>query len=575
MTPGVERQVNLVQRRLFLTSFLSCLGWCWLTASLLGAAWLALQPALVEGIQDWLGWSVLGGLLAVGTAVAAFWAARETPGPVSAALSLDEKFGLKERATTAMTLAPESAQTPVGRALLADAESKVAGLDVGSRFPLRVPRSAALLPLGAVAVLLALYLPAWFKPGTPEPQEQPPEMQAKAEVAEKKRKLAQLTQGDKDKAEEGKKQDFEEIDARLDRFRQSPTDTPEEAKKAVQEAMALEEAMKKKQKELADRAEAVKNEMKRQARLKNKKRDEKGPEGKLDEALARGDLQDAANELKRLTRRVEHEAKKDRLKDKLNDPKANEAEKKAAREELDRLEREQNMQEKDRKEIERQMAKMEERLNDLKKDKEERKKEVDELEKEGKIDKDEADRQKKEIDDNDQKLNDQDKKDAGDLAKKVGECKKCLGEGKNGEAAKKMKEAAEKAGKMGGDKGQDGLAKRMAAVREVKKALCRAAGGQGVGAGQRPLAKEGETGKEEKFSPSDTSRGRLEVVGDGPNGGFKGPRTPQEMKEVLRKAAQEAPAALDRQRLPPAARKMARGYFEKLRQQGEKDAKKP
>ena len=70
----------------------------------------------------------------------------------------------------------------------------------------------------------------------------------------------------------------------------------------------------------------------------------------------------------------------------------------------------------------------------------------------------------------------------------------------------------------------------------------------------------------------DLSKGKLEVVGSGPFGGFKGPRKPGEMQEEIRQATQEAPAAIDRQRLPPAARKMARGYFEKVRGP-EKDAK--
>ena len=37
------------------------------------------------------------------------------------------------------------------------------------------------------------------------------------------------------------------------------------------------------------------------------------------------------------------------------------------------------------------------------------------------------------------------------------------------------------------------------------------------------------------------------------------------MQDEIRQAAQEAPAAIDRQRLPPSARKMARGYFERVR----------
>ncbi|MGL4554794.1 MAG: hypothetical protein ACRC33_26815, partial [Gemmataceae bacterium] len=69
-------------------------------------------------------------------------------------------------------------------------------------------------------------------------------------------------------------------------------------------------------------------------------------------------------------------------------------------------------------------------------------------------------------------------------------------------------------------------------------------------------------------------KGRIEVTGDGPKGGFKGPRKPAEMQAEIEQAAQQAPAAIDRQRMPPAARKMSRGYFEKMRG-SEKDGKKP
>jgi hypothetical protein len=578
MTQGIERQVNRVQQRLFLTSFLSCLAWCWSAALLLAAAWFFVQPLFVEDGADWLRWSVLGGLMAAATVTAAYWAVRDVPNAVLAALSLDEKFGLKERATTAITLDTDSAQTPVGRALLADADSKVAGLDVASRFPVQMPRSAAYLPLGALALLLALWMPLQFGSGTEPPDDDTPLVQAKSELEQQMKKLAQAVPKKQGKAEVAKKQNFEEIDADLERFTRQPRDTPDQVKQRIKEAMALEEAIKQKQKANADRAEAIRDNLKQQARLKRKKRGEenKAPEGKLDAALARGDMADAADELKRLGRKLENEGRKKELKDKLADPKLNEADKKAAQEELDNLDREQNMTDKERAELEKQLEELEKRLNEMKKDKEERKKEVDEKEKRGEIDKDEADREKNEIDKNDEKLDDQDKKDAEDLAKKVGECKQCMKEGKNGEAGQKLKQAGEKAGKMGGDKDQDGLGKRLNAVREVKKALCRAAGGPGgPAAGQRPLAKEGEWNKEEKLSPSDTDKGRLEVVGDGPKGGFKGPRKPQEMVEDIRRAAQEAPAAIDRQRLPPAARKMARGYFEKMRGQDDKAGKKP
>jgi hypothetical protein len=64
----------------------------------------------------------------------------------------------------------------------------------------------------------------------------------------------------------------------------------------------------------------------------------------------------------------------------------------------------------------------------------------------------------------------------------------------------------------------------------------------------------------------------VQVIDQVPGEGFKGPRGPAEMAEEIRRARQEAPEAIDRQRLPPGVRDMAKGYFENLRG-ADKDAK--
>jgi hypothetical protein len=122
------------------------------------------------------------------------------------------------------------------------------------------------------------------------------------------------------------------------------------------------------------------------------------------------------------------------------------------------------------------------------------------------------------------------------------------------------------------------LARKLVQIQQVRRALSRSLSGKGGPGGPRPESKDkGDTATEEKSSPSQWEKGKLEVVGDGPMGGFKGPRKPSEMAEEIRQAAQEAPAAIERQRLPASARKMARGYFEKVRgpDKDKKDAKKP
>src|SRR5262249_55464573 len=157
----------------------------------------------------------------------------------------------------------------------------------------------------------------------------------------------------------------------------------------------------------------------------------------------------------------------------------------------------------------------------------------------------------------------QDKKDLKDAADKLGECEQCMKEGKDGEAAKKLAEAAKQMGKMDRSAQQRQVQQQLQRLQQMRRAMARALRNQGgVGAGRRPDGKDQDTGAEDKRAGGELDKGKLEVVGTGgPDGGFKGPRTPAEMKEEIQRAAQEAPSAIDRQRLPSSGKKMAHGFF--------------
>jgi hypothetical protein len=112
-------------------------------------------------------------------------------------------------------------------------------------------------------------------------------------------------------------------------------------------------------------------------------------------------------------------------------------------------------------------------------------------------------------------------------------------------------------------------------LRAARQAVCQALDGKPVPAsGKRPEAKDGETASREEWAHSPMDKGRLQVIDRVPGDGFKGPRKPAEMTEAIRRATQEEPEAIDRQRLPRSASDMARGYFEKLRGP-DRDGKKP
>ena len=120
----------------------------------------------------------------------------------------------------------------------------------------------------------------------------------------------------------------------------------------------------------------------------------------------------------------------------------------------------------------------------------------------------------------------------------------------------------------------DQLGDQLKQLQEARKALCRALDGKPVpGAGPRPESKEKPTQSREERARSPLDRGRLQVIDHVPGGGFKGPRKPVEMVEDIRRAAQEAPEAIEQQRIPKSARDVAKGYFRNLGGQKESEKK--
>src|SRR5436309_1021233 len=93
----LDRQLARVRRRLFLQSFLELLAWGWLVALVLAVGWFLAQPYLLADALPWYRWAVLGGAVGSATLAAGVLALLRRPSPVEAALSLDERFNLKER----------------------------------------------------------------------------------------------------------------------------------------------------------------------------------------------------------------------------------------------------------------------------------------------------------------------------------------------------------------------------------------------------------------------------------------------------------------------------------------------
>src|SRR5438128_4410180 len=154
----VHRQVAKASRRLFTQALLDALVWCWSGALLVSALWFVAQPWLLPPTEAWLRWAVAGGAFVAASVLALSMAVRRAPSHVYAALELDQRFHLKERVTSSLTLTPDLEATAAGQALVADANEQVAKVDVRSRFPVRLSWTAALVPAaGLVLALIAIF----------------------------------------------------------------------------------------------------------------------------------------------------------------------------------------------------------------------------------------------------------------------------------------------------------------------------------------------------------------------------------------------------------------------------------
>jgi hypothetical protein len=94
---------------------------------------------------------------------------------------------------------------------------------------------------------------------------------------------------------------------------------------------------------------------------------------------------------------------------------------------------------------------------------------------------------------------------------------------------------------------------------------------QGIGAGRRPLGKKTPFKSFDAKNKGDFDpKGKKIFDGYAPGQNFRKKGGPELIGDI-KQASQEAPEAIEQQRIPKAAREMAKGYFQKMREQAEKD----
>src|SRR5579871_6898855 len=159
--PALDRLIQRVRRRLYVQMLLASMLPFLAGALTAVAIWFVLQPLLWSTATAEWKWGAAGALLGIGVIGAAVRAQRRAPTLVTAALAVDDRFALKERVTTLLTLSPEQMESPAGQALSADVNQRIASLELAGQFPLRISWTGAMLPVCAALLAVSAY---FFKP---------------------------------------------------------------------------------------------------------------------------------------------------------------------------------------------------------------------------------------------------------------------------------------------------------------------------------------------------------------------------------------------------------------------------
>jgi hypothetical protein len=544
-----DKPIGKVWRLLRLQRFLGVFVWTLGAMLLVAAGVIVAEKFIAQPVPGQQYWPSLPFVLAGGIAlvVALFVACVSGPSRVDAAIAIDRAFHLNDRLGTVLTLPADLLDSPAGVALLGDTRRHIDGLDLGSKFGLRIPKRAWIPVVPALLALGLLFLPelssrkAQAEQKTKEADVKKVSEQAKLlnkRLAEARKEL------DKAKFAESEKL-LAQIEKAAEKLEKAP---PADKQKALVELNKLTDALKERQKQVGN-SEQISRKLQQLKEMTST-----GPADDFAKELAKGDFQKAANQLKDLQK-------------KLMDGKMTADEKKQLREQLGQM-----------KDQLQKMANLEER-----------KKQLEQALKSGSMSKEQFDQQMS-------KLNDQaqDLKKLQKLAQQLAQAQQQMQQGdmqKAAEAlgmsqqqlqqmAQELSEmesldsaladiAAAKDGMTGGD-GLNQLGNRLGDMPGMGQGNGNNQGnglGRGRGRGDRPIT-EDDTATYKARVRQQVGQGKAILEGFGPPGAQTVGESLVEVQGDLETSTGVAAEALTNQKVPKHVRKHVQSYIDEFRRDG-------
>lgn len=560
----IEKQVRRAHRRLLIATFLQNLGWAVFGCLLLAVAAIALPKITTlnwtespEAYTTWVrGWSI--GAAAAGVLIAGVMTWVRHVSILNSAVEVDSRYKLKERLSTALSLSPDDLGSPVGQALLADAEKRAETIDVRDQFRIQ-PGWRIALPLIPVCLvgLLMLVPNAQAKPDVEPDNVVSQADHTKAVIEEARKKLKQKLAEMEAKGLKDANLDIESLAKKIDNLSKDSNET--DKRDALIKLNDVKKQLEERKRALGD-GDALKDQ------LQKLKDVSQGPAKKLNEALNDGDFEEAKKAIKDLA-------------EKLRDGKLNEVEKKQLAKDMqamaDELKKLAEKHEQEKQELQKkldeaikkgdleQAAKLQQKL--------ERKKDQDaQMEKMKKM----AEKLQKCSDC--MQGNQQGKAGQKEGGQQPGEQSSQPSQGDLQDAAQSLEDLAEEIEKMQESLEELEDLEDMMEEIEQAKGQCQGGGdpngppkwndwakGKGPGGGARDKEDE-DTGTYKSRVKGKIQRGETVVTGNADGENLPG-RTVSEVRELIQSSVSKESDPLEDQQLPKSQREHVQQYFEKLR----------
>jgi uncharacterized membrane protein/chemotaxis protein histidine kinase CheA len=542
----ILQQVARARRRLSIELFLERLWRCWLVSFVVAALAVAAPKVLpIAGLPAaWSAWW-LGGAAVAGVLASLVWTWRRGRSALDAAIEIDRRFGLKERIASSLSLDGESAASPAGQALMADAQRAARRIAIDDKFRVQWG-TRPWLPLGPMlaAVVLAAFVDnreakSLVPMATTVSQQQ---LDNTAEAVKKK-----LADQRKEAAKKGLKDAAEML---FDLEKQAEKLAIPENRDRKQALVKLNDLKK----ELDKRRQSLGADEQLRRQLSSMKDLSKGPADKMVEAMKQGDWQQARKELAKLQQQM------------------------AAG----------KMSEADKKQLQKQIAQLQQKISDAAAQRqqamEDLQKQIAEQKKNGNLA--QAGKLQEKLD----KLASQSQQaqQLDKMASKLAQAQKAMQQGDSKAAAQAMQEMLSQLDQMDKD-AQEGamLDMAMAELESAKSSMgckeCEGKGcsmcqgtrfnpngipgkgmGQGLGMGPRPEEKTGANFRDSQVKQK-TGRGSAVIAGEADGPTIRGEVQAQVTAEMEAEGSKAADPMVIEQ-LPKTQRENAEDFFNRLRE---------